>query len=47
MLAIGGAAFADVNGHIEDGTLDASNELGLGVWHGLEVEPSHHSVRAH
>ena len=44
VLAVGGAALADVNRHIEHLALDASDELALGVGRSLEVEPAHHSV---
>lgn len=47
MLAIGGAAFADVHCHIQDGSLDAPDELALGVGWGLEVEPSHDAIAGH
>lgn len=47
MLAVGWAALADVNGYIEDGTLDTTDELRLGVWHGLEMETSHDAIGTH
>ena len=47
MLAVGGTAFADVHCHIQDGSLDAPDELALGVGWGLEVEPSHDAIAGH
>lgn len=47
MLAVGGAAFADVHCNIEDGSLDAPDELALGEGWSLEVEPSHNAIAGH
>ena len=47
VLAVGGAALADVNRHIEDFAPDAPDEFALGVGRPLEVEPAHHSVGGH
>lgn len=47
MLAVGRGSFADVNCYVEDSTFDATDEFGLGVWHGLEMETSHHAIRGH
>lgn len=47
VLTVGGAAFADIDRHIEDSAFDASDEFALGVGRPLEVEPAHHSVGGH
>ena len=47
VLAVGWAAFANVNRHIEDFAFDAPDEFALGVGRPLEVEPAHHSVGGH
>ena len=47
VLAVGGAAFAYVNRHIEHFAFDAPDEFALGVGRPLEVEPAHHSVGGH
>ena len=47
VLAVGGAAFADVYCYVKDGTTDATEEFALGEWGALEVEASHYSVGGH
>ena len=47
MLTVGWGTFADVDGDVEDGALDAADEFGLGEWWGLEVEAAHHAVGGH
>ena len=47
VLAVGGAAFAYVNRHIEHSATHATNEFALGVGRSLEVEPAQHSVGGH
>ena len=47
VLTVGGTAFADVDDDIEDGTLDAADEFGLGEGRALEVQASHDTVGTH
>ena len=47
VLAVGRAAPAYVNRHIEDFASDTPDEFALGVGRPLEVEPAHHSVGGH
>ena len=47
MLTVGRAALADVYDDIEDGTLDAADEFGLGEGRALEVQASHDTVGTH
>ena len=46
MLAVGRAAFADVNGYVKDGTLDAADEFALGEGWTLEMKTSHYAIGA-
>ena len=47
VLAVGGAALADIHCHIEHLAPDASDEFTLGVGRPLEMQPAHHSVGGH
>ena len=47
VLAVGGAALADIDCHIEHLAPDTPDEFALGVRRLLEVEPAHHSVGGH
>lgn len=47
MLTVCGAAFADVDGDIEDGTFDTTDKFALGVWGTLEMETSHDTEGGH
>lgn len=47
MLAVGGAALADVHCHIEDGAFDATHELALGKGWCLEVEATKDAIGGH
>lgn len=47
MLTVGGGAFADVDGDVEDGTFDTTDKFALGVWGALEMETSHDTVGGH
>ena len=44
MTAIGGRAFADIDGNVDDGSLDTSDELGLSEWRALEMEAAHNAA---
>ena len=47
MLTIGGLALADIDGHIEHGTFDATNQFALGKGWGLEVQAAHDAIAGH
>lgn len=47
VLTVGGTALADVDNDIEDGTLDAADEFGLGEGRALEVQATHDTVGTH
>ena len=47
MLAVGGRALADINGYIEYGTFDATNQFALGEGWGLEVQAAHYAIAGH
>ena len=44
MLAVGWAAFADINGYVQDSTFDATNEFALGKGRALKMQSAHHTV---
>lgn len=44
MPAVGRRAFADVDGDVEDGTLDAAHEFGLCEGRTLEMQPAHNAL---
>ena len=45
MLTVGGTALADVDGHIEHGSLHAAHQFGLCEGRPLEVQSAHHAIR--
>ena len=47
MLAIGGAALADIDGYIQYFSFDATYQFTLGEGWGLEVQASHHAIAGH
>ena len=47
MLAVGGAALADVHSHIEHGTFHTAHEFGLCEGWALEMQASHHAITRH
>ena len=47
MLPVGGRAFADVDGYVEDPAADAAYQLALCIGRTLEVQPAHHAVARH
>ena len=44
MLAVGWAAFADIDCYIEHSSLHAADKLGLGEWRALEMKAAHHTI---
>ena len=47
MLAVSGASFADIDGNIEDFSLNATNQFALGEGWGLKVQASHYAIAGH
>ena len=47
VLSVGGRAFADIDGYVEDGSPDASNELALREGRALEMQSAHHAIGGH
>ena len=44
VLTVGWGAFTDVNGYVQDGAFDATNEFALGEGGTLEMQTTHHAV---
>ena len=47
MLAIGGAALADIDCNIQYFSFDATHQFALGEGWGLEMQASHHAIAGH
>ena len=47
VLAIGGRTLADIDGYIEHGSFDATNQFALGKGWGLEVQAAHDAIAGH
>ena len=47
VLPVSGRPFSDVDGYVEDGSPNASNELALREGWALEVQSSHHPIGGH
>ena len=47
VFAVGGRAFAEVDGNVENGTFYAANKFALCVGWALEMQSSHHTIGGH
>ena len=47
VLTISRASLSNINGDIQNGTFDATDQLALGIWRALKVQTSHYTVRRH
>ena len=47
VLSVGGRPFAYIDGYVEDGSPDASNQFALREGRALEVQSAHDAVRRH